>query len=108
MGKWADWIFFPIELLIVITFLLFDFVNSFVGHIEILSLIFVVRDGSLTSYALEREQFSSHLEADASLEGIGQHIFLHQNQSSKFTLIIFNQKSSAFKIVKQVSMMSGD
>jgi hypothetical protein len=78
MVKWAEWfLLLPIELLVIFTVFFLNFVSMLVGHIEILGLIFVLRDGSLSSNALKSEQFTGHLETDSSLEGIRQHIFLH-------------------------------
>ena len=76
-------------ILVVILAFFFLLFLTFLHHIQKFFLVVVVRNGSLSSYALKGEQFPAHLEAEASLEGIGQNIFLDQDQGTKFTFVIF-------------------
>jgi len=102
-------IFLSIHLLIVLTFfLLLYFSRIYIRYIKILSLISIVRNGSLTSDALKSVQLSSNLETNSSLDGIREHIFLHQHQSAKFALVVLDHKPPSLKVIDQVGMMSGN
>lgn len=75
-------------LVVILTFFFLLFL-AFLHHIQEVFLIVVVRNRPLSSDALEGEQFPAHLEAEASLEGIGQDVFFDQDQSTKFALVVF-------------------
>ena len=79
-----------IILILVVIFALFlRLFLAFFDHIQEVFLVVVVGNRSLSSDALKGEQFPTHLKAEASLEGIGQDIFLDQDQSTKFTFVVF-------------------